>query len=52
VFQPLFMAEGGAEIASLSDSLKQFLSSERIGSRTDDDVSLILATRRQHEKFQ
>lgn len=52
MFQPLLMAEGCAEITELSATLKQFLSSERIRSRTDDDVSLILATCRKHEKPQ
>ncbi|MEK7993207.1 MAG: PP2C family serine/threonine-protein phosphatase [Planctomycetota bacterium] len=52
MFRPLFGAEGCAEISALSASLEQFLSSERIGSRTDDDVSLILVTRRKHEKPQ
>jgi len=49
MFQSLVKAEGCAEIHALSASLEQFLSSERVGSRTDDDVSLILATRRNHE---
>ncbi len=54
MFRPLWDAdEAGAnedrEIRSLSAALKNFLSSERIGSRTDDDTSLILATRRQQD---
>lgn len=52
MFQPLVQAQGCAEIGALSTSLQQFLSSERVGSRTDDDVSLILATRRNHEEPQ
>ena len=52
MFQSLVKAEGCAEINALSASLEQFLSSERVGSRTDDDVSLILATRRNHERSQ
>jgi hypothetical protein len=52
MFQPLQQAEGSAEIGNISASLEQFLSSERIGSRTDDDVSLILATRRNHYSSQ
>lgn len=50
MFQSLVKAEGCGSISLLSDSLEQFLSSERVGSRTDDDVSLILATRRSHEQ--
>lgn len=46
MFQPLHKADGSAEIPQLSESLTQFLASDRVGSRTDDDVSLILATRR------
>ncbi|MGE3424783.1 MAG: PP2C family serine/threonine-protein phosphatase [Dehalococcoidia bacterium] len=49
MFPSLVKAEGCAEIYALSAFLEQFLSSERVGSRTDDDVSLILATRRNHE---
>jgi hypothetical protein len=47
MFRPLFDADGAYEINHLSASLERFLSSERVGSRTDDDVSLILATCRQ-----
>ena len=39
------VSESG-EIAHLSASLDRFLSSERVYSRTDDDVSLLLASRR------
>jgi hypothetical protein len=49
VFRPLLDADGANEINYLSASLERFLSSERIGSRTDDDVSLILATCRQQD---
>jgi hypothetical protein len=49
MFQPLFDADGAKEINHLSASLERFLSSERVGSRTDDDVSLILATCRQRD---
>ena len=52
MFQPLLKAEGSAEIAWLSASLEQFLSSDQVRSRTDDDTSLILATRRDHDKSQ
>jgi hypothetical protein len=44
MFWPLIQAEGAGEIGHLSESLEQFLSSDRVGSRTDDDLSLILAT--------
>lgn len=49
MFRPLLQSDGEAEISQLSASLQQFLSSERVGSRTDDDVSLILATRRNQD---
>lgn len=51
MFPRLVESGGRAEINVLSHSLEQFLSSERIRSRTDDDVSLILATRRQHARL-
>lgn len=50
MFRPLLKADGCAEISELSASLEQFLSSEPVGARTDDDVSLILATRRNHKQ--
>jgi Protein phosphatase 2C len=46
MFQPLNGSSGFGEVLALSASLEQFLSSERVRMRTDDDVSLILATRR------
>jgi len=49
MFQPLLDADGAKESDRLSASLERFLSSERVGSRTDDDVSLILATCRQQD---
>lgn len=48
MFQPLLRVEGSAEINQISGALEQFLASERVGSRTDDDVTLLLATRRNH----
>ena len=48
MFQPLLKAAGTDEINGLSDSLQRFLASEQVSSRTDDDVSIILATRRSH----
>lgn len=46
IFRPLFQSDGADEVFHLSESLQQFLSSDQVGSRTDDDVSVILATRR------
>ena len=46
MFQPLHGSSGPGEVPALSASLEHFLSSERVRMRTDDDVSLILATRR------
>lgn len=53
MFLPLHGAVGppgsplaSAEIPALSASLEEFLTSERVRMRTDDDLSLILATRR------
>jgi hypothetical protein len=46
VFDPLLRAEGSGQITSLSAALESFLASERVAYRTDDDVSLIIATRR------
>ena len=49
MFQPLLNADGANEINHLSVLLERFLSSEPIQCRTDDDVSLILATCREHD---
>jgi hypothetical protein len=46
MFHPLHVSSGSAEVPDLSASLEGFLSSERVRMRTDDDVSLIVATRR------
>lgn len=46
MFQPLLVAQDCDEIKPLSNALMQYLASEPISSRTDDDVSIILATRR------
>ena len=46
MFQPLLESDGSAELNHLSVSLEHFLASERVRMRTDDDMSLILATRR------
>ena len=48
-FAPLFTwlrPHGGGHSRELSDSLSVYLNSEKINSRTDDDKTLILATRR------
>ncbi len=48
-FYPLFAwlrPRGGGHSRELSDSLTIYLNSEKINSRTDDDKTLILATRR------
>jgi hypothetical protein len=50
MFQPLLKAEGSEEIDQLSVLLESFLSSDQVRSRTDDDTSLILATRRDCDK--
>jgi len=50
MFQPLLNAEGSAEIAQLSSLLERFLASDQVRSRTDDDTSLIIATRRDSDK--
>jgi protein phosphatase 2C-like protein len=46
LFQPLINAAGSSEIGQLSVHLEKFLASDQVRSRTDDDVSLIIATRR------
>ena len=46
LFKPLWQIEDNEEILHISSDLEQFLASDRIKSRTDDDVSLIFATRR------
>lgn len=46
IMDPLVQARDQSEVTALSESLEQFLSSERVQARTDDDMSLVLATRR------
>ena len=48
MFRPIIQASGSMEIEWLSEALESFLMSERVASRTDDDLSLILATCRDH----
>ena len=45
-FASVHAAEGEGELAALSTALSDFLRSPTVRSRTDDDTSLILATRR------
>lgn len=52
MFRPLQETNGVAEVAHISASLERFLSSGRVGSRTDDDLSLILATRRTQDHLE
>jgi hypothetical protein len=46
IFQPVVAHSGEADFRELSVMLANFLSSDKVRSRTDDDSSLILATRR------
>lgn len=52
MFHALHISGGSAEVSTISTSLEQFLSSERVRSRVDDDLSLILVTRHNHEGSQ
>jgi hypothetical protein len=47
MIKPIISCEGSGRNDTLSLQLESFLHSERISSRTDDDVSLILATNRE-----
>lgn len=49
MFRPLLQSDGADEVFRLSEALQRFLSSDQVGSRTDDDVSVILATRRNQD---
>jgi hypothetical protein len=46
IFKPLHHTDGEGKIESLSIELEKFLVSEAVRERTDDDVSLIIGTRR------
>lgn len=46
IFGPLVQSQGCREITPVSTALETFLVSERVARRTDDDVSIVLATRR------
>lgn len=50
MFRPLLQSDATEEASHLSESLQRFLSSDQVGSRTDDDVSIILATRRNQDR--
>jgi hypothetical protein len=52
LFTPLLTSEGSSEILALSSELESFLSSPRVASRTDDDVSIVLATRQPFTRAQ
>jgi serine/threonine protein phosphatase PrpC len=45
LLKPLIEADGVGEIYALSAALQRFVGSPRVTDRTDDDVSLVLATR-------
>jgi hypothetical protein len=49
-FDPLFRSlqaqEGSGEITALSKALETFLASPRVAERADDDLSIVIATRR------
>lgn len=47
MLQPLRAADGTGHIAALSDALTRYLGTPAITSRTDDDVTLVIATRHQ-----
>jgi hypothetical protein len=46
LLHPLLTAVGSGEIEDISAALREFVSSDRVTSRTDDDVSIVLTTRR------
>lgn len=49
IFQPL-IDDNAINSAQLSRALESFLGSDRVAARTDDDVSLIMATRRREDQ--
>ncbi len=49
IFAPLLAAEGTGHIAVLSAALEEFLRSDSVAARTDDDLSLVIATRRRYQ---
>jgi hypothetical protein len=50
MFQPLIAVHDDGEIKQLSAALAKFLTSERVRSRTDDDVSVLLASCRRAQQ--
>jgi len=52
MFHHVVTSPGDAELTELSSDLERFLLSDQVRSRTDDDSSLILATRRSQRTFQ
>jgi hypothetical protein len=46
LFRPLQAAKGDGEVTALSRALEGFLASPRVAERTDDDLSVVIATRR------
>ena len=46
MFSPLVASGSDAELEQLKLALKSFLESDVVGSRSDDDVTIVLATRR------
>jgi hypothetical protein len=49
-FEPLFRAlQATADVAGLNEGLRMFLTSEPVQKRSDDDKTLILATRHAHD---
>jgi hypothetical protein len=46
MFRPLWRTADPAAVGHLNDALESFLLSEQVAGRTDDDVTLALATRR------
>jgi hypothetical protein len=54
-FEPMFSVLRKADLAAcdtLSDQLARFLSSPKVNERTDDDKTLVLATRRYNREVQ
>lgn len=45
MFQPLRVSEGSGEVTELSAALRIYLASPMVACRTDDDATLVLATR-------
>lgn len=49
IFGPLVMAEHEDDVKLVSENLGKFLSSERVATRTDDDMTIVIATRRRNK---